>query len=300
MRHAFTLVEAMVASCVAAVVLTLLYQGLTFYTRATVREDERLERSRRGQEILSLLRDDYGRASGSLSSLNHLKKFIGDDELSKLGWNSGLIDLMTKPRNHRRIISAFPTHESDKPRYSKMLEARSYWTTASVPGDTTFVLQLDSLGRPRVEWVGDACPLDIEKLLGRGPDTGSVAWITKPPGQVESSYLVMGKNLGGGVESVVFWAYHGATTGKIAAGSLMRHEKRVGLANLGADQMVDFLAIPTCDLFFVDPQPPKYPLPVGGSVKMMLRVGMAFGRNTKLAQGPDPGYEISSWLLANP
>lgn len=289
MRRGFTLVELLVASAAATILILMLYGSLVFYSRAYTREDEALERSRRAQEILGLMRDDFERAEGDVQP-----ETLGDDEgLKAVGFQGRPEELLGKPRRAVNIINAFTNLKAQKPYLSKRYALKDAFIKGpQVNGFTTVVRDINSC-----IYVNDVPPTLVRKTIGPIANTTAIVHIPEPFDKPRCEYLVMRKVVGGVVAPVI-WAFHREKTGKLAPGTLLRWTEATGVKSIGGDQLVDFQFDLECDCPYADPVPPKRPAPWFLPMKDMATLKLVFGGGRLAAQ--DPGFTASATFLLGP
>lgn len=288
-RSGFTLVELMVAAAASSVLLVLLYGSLVFYRRAYTREDESLERGRRSQEVLGLMRDDFVRAEGDVQP-----ELLAEAPLGELGSEAPAVDLLAKARRSVNVINAFVNLKAQKPYLSEPFGLKD----AFQKGPTVN-------GFPTVERDGKNCyyvpkapPQKIKELIPPVANTTAIVHIPDPFDKPRSEWVVMRKVVGG-VASPVVWVYHREKVRRWPAGTLLRWTEQTGVKNVGGEQLVDFHFALKTDWPYADPVPPKRPAPWAFPMKDFATVDLAFG-NSKLGADVDPGFEASATFLMGP
>jgi prepilin-type N-terminal cleavage/methylation domain-containing protein len=283
-RRGFTLVELLVAMGAASLLIVLLYTALIHYFRAFTREDEIIERSRRTQEILSILRDDVARADGGITKVDD----VPEAAVRAVGFEGSVRTLLTAVRTGQIVLNAYQSRSSDHPSLSKRYVFAEVWT--ELPDGS---LVLDG---PRCRFTGDSPPEPIRKVVGPAGYSSCVLHVPVPTLAPKSDYWVLRKVVNGTVTPIV-WAFHRDRHGGYPAGTLLRYA--AGLTNVGGDQLDSFALDVTNLVTYIAPNPPRRPLPTVFLNRFMVSVGVAYGR-TKVREGPDPGFSDDTTIVVGP
>lgn len=287
MRRGFTLVEALVATVAASIILVLLYGSLVFYSRAYTREDEVLERGRRGQEILGLFRDDAERAEGELQP-----QMLPVDGLKAIGWKSDPAALLLTPHRGTNVINCYTNLLAQKPYLSKRFQCFEVWTAMPGPQGVTVVRDADSS-----RYIGEQPPFLVKKHIPPVTASSAIAHIPVPYDNTKSDFVVIRKVVNN-VAAVVLWAYHRDKVDSWPAGTLVRWTEQTGAKSIGGDQVASFTPDVFFDWSYADPAPPKRPDPHARVYKMQAGLSLEFGRS-KVA-GQEPGFEMHAVFLIGP
>lgn len=287
-RGAFTLIEVLVASAAATIILVLLYSSLVFYSRAYTREDEALERGRRGQEILGLLRDDVERASGEVSV-----SMLTREMVKAVGYEGDPLALLISAHRGINVINQFNNLQSQSPYLSKRYPFREGWKSQVAPGGETVAVR-DPL---QCGYLGPVPAKPVKDVIGPMCADGAVMHIPVPFDNPRSDYLVIRK-----VDRIhtgpILWAFHRDKTGPWPAGSLVRWTAQTGVKAIGGEQIDKFDIDLLYDWPYVDPLPPKRPGPWAAFLKFHVQAKVTFGKSK--VQGGDPGFQMGAYFLVGP
>lgn len=286
MRRGFTLVEALVATGAASVILVLLYSSLVFYSRAFTREDEALERGRRAQEVLGLLRDDVERAAGDLAP-----EEIPQNGLTYVGFSGNGSRFLLQHHIGANLVNAYHNLQSQQPYLSKRYSLYEAW--ARDPKGSG--IQRDPLAS---SYDGEQPPSEIKKYIPPLTARNCVVAIQMPRENPRRTYIAIRKVIGGGLPEVILWSYNKDKSGPYPEGTLLRWAPGPGVKSVGGEQIVKFDFDVLYDHAFVDKAPPKRPDPVSQYLKMQIYCHLEFGR-TKV-QGTEPGFEMGAYFLVGP
>lgn len=287
-RRGFTLVELLVASGAATLIIVLLYSSMVFYSRAYTREDEVLERGRRAQEVLGLFRDDFERAEGEVQP-----ESLPDKAVDAVGFQGAAVAFLSAPRSGVNIINAFTNLKAQKPYLSKAYRYRDVWAPVGTQNGFTV------MGRvmPACKYVGDQPPTQIFKAIPPWASTVAAVHVPVPFDRPTHHYFAIRKVVAGVVQPVI-WAFHSEKIGKFPAGALVRWTERSGAKVVGGEQLTDVLFELQTDWPFADPQPPKRPGPWALPTKNQTELRLTFGRSK--VTGPDPGFDAGAIFLLGP
>jgi hypothetical protein len=288
-RSGVTLAELLFAAAAGLLVILVLYGALVFYSRAFTREDDILERSRRSQEVLSLMRDDFERAAGE----------IGPDDvpaaaLAQAGYDRGARAFLVETRTGVNVINAFHDLKAERPYLSRAFGYREAWRWRPVPGTDREELVRDT---DRSGWVGEAPPRTI--AVGPAGATLAALHVPLPVDRPASEHVLIRKQAGGAVTPVLWTYRREAGAGRHAAGSLLRWTPVSGTVRVGGDQLAAFSFRLLFDHAWADPAPPRRPEPWTQMNKAMLQVHFAFGAAPG-TRGADPGFEAGAIMLMGP
>lgn len=287
MRRGFTLVEVLVASAAAMIIIVILYSSLVFYSRAYTREDEALERGRRGQEVLGLFRDDAERSQGEVQP-----SLIPPEALKAVGHSGDAVALLTAPRQATNIINMYSNLQSQKPSTSKKFEVKEIW--ARVPGPGEPVVAREPLASV---YMGNQPPPKVRETIPPLTVEACVVHVPIPYDNPKSEYIVMRKVIAGNATPVL-WAFHREQSGKWPKFSLVRWTPNTGVQSVGGEQ-IDVLHLAVMyDWSYADPAPPRRPDPHAQMYKIQAELKLTFGR-TKV-QGSEPGFAMGAIFLIGP
>lgn len=284
MRRAFTLVEALVATVAASIILVLLYGSLVFYSKAYTRGDEELERGRRGQEMLGLFRDDAERAEGEIQP-----SMVPADGLKAIGWQSDATALLTNPHRAVNVINCYTNLIAQKPYLSKRFELQEVWKRD--PGGT--ISRDDKASR----YTQEQPPARVRELIPPMTANACVVRIPVPWDNPKSEYLAVRKVVNT-VPTMVLWAFHREKNEKWPAGTVVRWTEATGAKSVGGEQVVAFAPDIFYDWAYADPAPPRRPDPYAQTYKMQAGLSVAFGGSK--VRDKDPGFSMEAVFLIGP
>jgi hypothetical protein len=292
-----TLVELLVASAAALLVILVLYTALSHYSRAYAREDDVLARSRLGQVIFGLLRDDICRADGGID-VPDIEELLPERVLEEAGWTAGRVALLRSWRVGRNRVNAYVSDTDTHPYLSRAYPYRERWELTMVDGK-----QVVRPGPDSPSYTDGAPPSTIwSKPQSRwiGPSGTSTAIIHVPdPSPVRRSDFILVRKVAGGRPALHLWAYHRDRTPRWPAGTLLRWTPGTGLANLAPAEPIDFEFHLDFDWAYWDAQPPARPDPWLLMSKAMATVQLRFTRPRR-GMGIDPGVTLQSSLIVGP
>jgi hypothetical protein len=194
---------------VASTLLAVLYSAFTFYTRSINKEDRNLERSRRSQEILGLLREDCSRVSGDLSPSE-----VSSGALAAVGFDGAVNDFLALPRRGINLVSAYSGFGSPTP-YAA--HGYGYLEKMEIKGDPAALVYnsgVSSYGK-------DGPAENVRKAI---PPKGSLGGILHVPVPFENplvDFWLM-RTANGSTTDVVLWSFHRKATARFPARSLTR------------------------------------------------------------------------------
>lgn len=278
-RRGFTLIEVMIASAVAATLITLLYTTLIWYSRSFQREDENLERSRRAQEVLGLFRDDFGRAAGTIEVED-----VPLDALKSTGWEGSAADFLTAPRSGVNQVNAWTGWGATSPYASKTFEFIEKYETKSEGGKSRLVPNTTVSS-----YLRDAPAESQRARIPPRSAEASVVHVAVPPEKPRSEWILIRRETAGQAALVV-WAFHREKLGKHAPGTLLRHSEGTGLVKVGGTGVADFRVRLAQDWMFVDAAPPQRPQPdvrlLATLARVELKYATSFEASAVLLKGP--------------
>lgn len=287
MNRGFTLVEVLVASAAATIIIVLLYSSLVFYSRAYTREDEALERGRRGQEVLGLFRDDAERSQGEVQP-----GLIPVEALRAVGYTSDAAILLGHARQATNIINMYTNLQAQKPYMSKKYGFKEVWARLPGPGEPAL-----ARNKTACTYVGTPPPPKVRDTIPPFTSEACILHIPVPYDTPKSDYVVMRKVIGGEPSPVV-WAFHREATGKWPRFSLLRWTPQTGVQSVGGEQIEVLHLAVMYDWSYADPAPPRRPAPHAQLLKMQAELHLTFGRSR--VQGSEPGFEMGAIFLVGP
>lgn len=272
-RRGFTMIEVLIASAVATTLIVLLYSTLIWYSRSAQREDENLEKSRRAQEVLGLVRDDFGRAAGELKLED-----VPLDALKELGWEGSAADFLTAPRPGRHQVNVWNGWGSTSPYLSKTFEFTEKWDQGK---EIAYNRQASGFER-------DSPPAALSKIEPRA-STRAVVHVALPRDKPQSEWILIRREAAG-TPTFVVWALHRAAKAKWNAGALVRWTAATGATRVGGNAVMDFRFHVAGDWMAVDAAPPTRPDPDVRLLSTLARVELKY----------PPAFEASAILLLGP
>lgn len=273
MRRGFTMIEVLIASALATTLIVLVYSSLVWYSKSAQREDENLEKSRRAQEVLGLIRDDFGRAAGEIKLED-----VPLEALKELGWDGNAADFLTTPRPGRHQVNAWSGWGSTSPYLSKSFEFSEKWDQGK---EIAYSRQASSFER-------DSPPASLSKIEPRAA-TRAVVHVVLPSDKPQSEWILIRREAAG-TPTFVLWALHRVAKAKWNAGALVRWTAATGAAHVGGKAVQDFQFRVASDWMAVDAAPPNRPDPDVRLLSTLARVELRY----------PPAFEASAILLLGP
>lgn len=270
-RRAFTMIELLIASAIAATLITLLYTTLVWYSRGFQREDENLERSKRAQEVLGLFRDDFGRAAGEVTL-----EGVPIDVLKDTGWEGNAADFLSAARPGVHQITAWTGYGATSPYLSKAFEFSERWEPKTEQGKAVVAWNAGTSAYQR-----ESPPETLRRIQPRSP-VPCVVHVAEPPEKPVSEWILIRREVGG-TAALSLWVFHRAKRGSWGPGTLLRHSAATGLVRVGGASVADFTMALVHDWMFVDAAPPGRAEPDVRELATLARVELKF------AQGAEAG-----------
>jgi hypothetical protein len=286
--HAFTLVEMLMASSAALLIVGLIYTALIYYGRAWTRGEEGMERSRRSQEIMGLLKDEFERSSGEIQLAD-----VPNDIIRKMEFDGDNVGLLTRPRTGFNAVNGYRNFSDTHPYFSTKYPYQEFWEMKSTPAGLVVALNPPVCRYPKA-----IPPPDVALLVPPWGASAAAIHIPIPFDQPVTEFIIIKKQTGGNVSTSI-WAYYRKSRPNHKEGTLVRWTPVSGIVTVGGDMLTDFNFDVVFDWAFVSRRPPIRPADWAQMVKVLAEMKLGYGKSL-LPSGQDPGFEASGILLQGP